>query len=71
MGFTVEDLRATVAELRERGVTFEEYDIPGVETVDGIAQIPGNYPSRGGKGERAVWFHDSEGNLLGIGETIR
>jgi hypothetical protein len=35
--------------------------------VDGIAEIEGNYPSKG-TGERGVWFHDSEGNLLGIGQ---
>jgi hypothetical protein len=56
-----------VAELRSRGVVFEEYDIPGMKTVDGIAEIEGNYPSKG-TGERGVWFHDSEGNLLGIGQ---
>ena len=70
MGFEVEDLDATVAELRRRGVEFEEYDLPGVTTVDGIAEIEGNYPSKG-VGERAVWFRDSEGNLLGIGQPIR
>ena len=36
-----------------------------------VADIKGNYPSKGGIGERAVWFRDSEGNLLGIGEPIR
>jgi catechol 2,3-dioxygenase-like lactoylglutathione lyase family enzyme len=70
MGWEVEDIEATVAELRSRGVVFEEYDFPGFETVDGIAAIEGNYPSKG-TGERAVWFRDSEGNLLGIGEPIR
>jgi catechol 2,3-dioxygenase-like lactoylglutathione lyase family enzyme len=39
-------------------------------TVDGIAEVAGNYPSSG-VGERAAWFRDSEGNLLGIGEPIR
>ena len=48
-------------------MVFEEYDLPGFETVDGIAVIDGNYPSKG-TGERAVWFRDSEGNLLGIGQ---
>jgi catechol 2,3-dioxygenase-like lactoylglutathione lyase family enzyme len=67
MGWEVADIDATVAELRARGVAFEEYDIPGLKTVDGIAEIEGNYPSKG-TGERGVWFHDSEGNLLGIGE---
>ena len=71
MGWEVDDIEATVAELKERGVVFEEYDIPGLEAVDGIASVEGNYPSKGGKGERAVWFKDSEGNLLGIGEPVR
>ena len=69
MGWEVDDIDATVAELRARGVVFEEYDFPGLKTVDGIAEIEGNYPSKG-TGERAVWFHDSEGNLLGIGEPV-
>jgi catechol 2,3-dioxygenase-like lactoylglutathione lyase family enzyme len=71
MGWEVDDIKATVAELRSRGVVFEEYDFPGLKTVDGIAEIEGNYPSKGGVGEHAAWFRDSEGNLLGIGEAIR
>jgi catechol 2,3-dioxygenase-like lactoylglutathione lyase family enzyme len=70
MGWEVEDIDATVAELRARGVVFEEYDLPGLTTVEGIANIEGNYPSKG-VGERGVWFHDSEGNLLGIGQSVR
>jgi catechol 2,3-dioxygenase-like lactoylglutathione lyase family enzyme len=71
MAFDVEDIEATVRQLRERGVAFEEYDLPGLTTVDGIAQVDGNYPSKGGNGERASWFRDSEGNMLGIGQPIR
>lgn len=71
MGWDVDDIEATVAELRERGVVFEEVDLPGLKTVDGIAEVSGNYPSRGGRGERAAWFRDSEGNMFGIGEAIR
>jgi catechol 2,3-dioxygenase-like lactoylglutathione lyase family enzyme len=71
MGFQVEDIEETVRELRKRGVVFEEYDLPGLKTVNGIADIAGNYPSNGGIGERGVWFKDSEGNLLGIGAPIR
>jgi len=41
--------------------------IPGLETVDGIAEIDGNYPSKG-NGERAAWFRDSEGNMLAMGQ---
>jgi catechol 2,3-dioxygenase-like lactoylglutathione lyase family enzyme len=70
MGWEVDDIDATVTELRSRGVTFEEYDLPGLRTVDGIAEIEGNYPSKG-IGERAAWFRDSEGNLLGIGQPLR
>ena len=53
----VEDLAAEVVELRGRGVVFEEYDRPGLRTVDGIAATPVG---------RAAWFKDSEGNVLTI-----
>jgi catechol 2,3-dioxygenase-like lactoylglutathione lyase family enzyme len=71
MAWEVEDLEAVVAELRRRGVVLEAYDLPGLRTADGIAQVAGNYPSKGGIGERAAWFRDSEGNLLGLGQPIR
>ena len=69
MGWEVEDIEATVRELRSCGVVFEEYDMPGLKTVDGIAEIEGNYPSKG-TGERGAWFRDSEGNMLGIGQPV-
>jgi len=53
--WVVEDLEAEVAELRGRGVEFEEYDQPGLRTVDGIAVTPVG---------KAAWFKDSEGNVL-------
>jgi catechol 2,3-dioxygenase-like lactoylglutathione lyase family enzyme len=56
-GWLVGDIRATVAELRERGVTFEEYDVPGLRTEDGVADLGT---------ELAAWFKDSEGNILGL-----
>jgi catechol 2,3-dioxygenase-like lactoylglutathione lyase family enzyme len=71
MAFEVADLKATVTALQARGVTFEEYDLPGLRTMDGIAEVDGNYPSKGGIGELAAWFKDSEGNLLGIGQALR
>jgi catechol 2,3-dioxygenase-like lactoylglutathione lyase family enzyme len=70
MAWEVDDIGATVAELKERGVPFEDVDLPGLRTVDGIAEISGNYPSKGARGERAAWFRDSEGNMLAIGEAI-
>jgi predicted enzyme related to lactoylglutathione lyase len=70
MGWEVDDIEAVVCELRRRGVVFEEVDVPGLRTIDGIADIEGNYPSKG-RGERAAWFRDCEGNLLGIGQPVR
>ena len=70
MGWEVEDIEAAVTALRSRGVVFEEYDLPGLSTVDCIAEIEGNYPSKG-IGERGAWFRDSEGNMLGLGQQIR
>jgi catechol 2,3-dioxygenase-like lactoylglutathione lyase family enzyme len=71
MGWEVEDIEATVEQLRARGVVFEEYDFPGLKTFNGIAEIEGNYPSKGGVGERAAWFRDVDGNLFGIGQLMR
>jgi catechol 2,3-dioxygenase-like lactoylglutathione lyase family enzyme len=61
-GWVVDDLEATVADLRGRGVVFEEYDFPGLRTVDGIARL--------GEVERAAWFKDSEGNILAISQFL-
>jgi hypothetical protein len=69
MAVEVEDLESTVAELRSRGVVFEEYDFAGLSTTDGIAEIEGNYPSKG-SGERGAWFRDSEGNMIGLGQPV-
>lgn len=66
LAFYVDDIEAAVDELRGRGVVFEEYE----GSVNGIMDIEGNYPSKG-RGERAAWFRDSEGNMLGIAETVR
>ncbi|MEV5642956.1 VOC family protein [Streptomyces flaveolus] len=70
MAFEVDDIETVVSELQRRGVVFEEVDAPGFRTRDGIAEIEGNYPSKGARGERGAWFRDSEGNLLGIGEPV-
>lgn len=69
IAFEVDDIEAVVARLRERGVVFEEVDLPGMRTVGGIAYVEGNYPHVG-TGERAAWFRDSEGNLIGLGQPV-
>ncbi|MGW0811843.1 VOC family protein [Streptomyces viridiviolaceus] len=70
MAWEVEDIETVVAELKAHGVVFEEVDMPGLRTKDGIAEIEGNYPSKGARGERGAWFRDSEGNLLGVGQPV-
>lgn len=70
MAWEVDDLDLVVGELRRRGVVFETVDVPGLRTVGGIAEVEGNYPSAGGVGERAAWFRDSEGNVMGIGQPV-
>ena len=70
LAWEVDDLEETIAQLRERGGIFEEYDVPGLETVNGIAEVEENYPSKGDVGEKAAWFKDSEGNLLAIGQAV-
>jgi len=57
----VKDVEAEVAELKARGVTFEEYNLPGLKTVNGIATA-GN--------SKAAWFKDTEGNIMAIIQTI-
>ena len=58
--FRVKDLRGEVAELRKRGVKIEEYDMPGLKTENGIADI--------GFG-LAAWFIDPGKNCVGMIET--
>ncbi|HSS60507.1 MAG TPA: VOC family protein [Candidatus Limnocylindrales bacterium] len=58
MSWTVPDIKAAVAALRARGIAFEQFDVPGLEMVDGIAHSGPN-----------VWtafFKDPDGNLLGL-----
>ena len=60
-GWRVNDLESEMAQLRSRGVTFEEYDMPHVKTTDGVADAPA-------LGVRGAWFSDSEGNILVLSE---
>ncbi|QGN57547.1 VOC family protein [Nostocoides sp. HKS02] len=55
----VSDLRAEIADLEGRGVAFEDYDMPGLTTVDHIAEQGGT---------KAAWFLDPDGNVLCLHE---
>jgi predicted enzyme related to lactoylglutathione lyase len=57
----VTDVEAEVAELKARGVTFEEYDMPGVTMKNSIAT---------GGGAKTAWFKDTEGNILAVSQRL-
>jgi catechol 2,3-dioxygenase-like lactoylglutathione lyase family enzyme len=59
-GWLVDDIDATMKELRANGVKFEDYDMgdQGPTTENGIARDP--------NGGAAAWFTDSEGNVLAL-----
>ncbi len=57
LSFDSPDVVADMRGLRARGVTFEDYDLPGLKTVDGLADF--------GPVKNA-WAKDSEGNILGF-----
>jgi hypothetical protein len=58
--FQVDDLDRVMAELRSRGVTFEEYDLDYLKTVDGVFEY---------QGFRAAWFKDNAGNIVEVGQV--
>lgn len=59
--WAVDDVAAEVAELKARGVVFEEYNMPQFKTVDSIATAGG---------AKTAWFKDSEGNTLAISQRV-
>ncbi len=58
----VDDVEREVADLKARGVRFEEYDMPGLKTKNGIAT---------GGGAKTAWFKDTEGNTLAIVQNLQ
>lgn len=61
MSFRVGDIGAAIADLKSRGVTFADYDLPGLRTTDHVCVLGS---------EKAAWFADPEGNLLCLHEDI-
>ncbi|CAH0123023.1 MULTISPECIES: VOC family protein [unclassified Microbacterium] len=59
LNLVTDDLDRDTTALRTNGVVFHDYDLPGLKTVDGIADLGGL---------RSAWFSDSEGNIIAIGE---
>ena len=56
----VTDIHAELADIRARGVAIEEYDMPGLKTQNGIADIGFAW---------AAWIIDPGKNALGIMQT--
>jgi catechol 2,3-dioxygenase-like lactoylglutathione lyase family enzyme len=59
MTWNTTGIEAAVAELKARGVDFEEYDTPEVKTINGVATLGQS---------KGAWFKDSEGNMLALGQ---
>jgi len=59
MGWETDDLEWEMAELRGRGLVFEDYDFPGLKTENGVATADWG---------KAAWFLDSEGNIVNIAQ---
>ena len=57
--FEVANLEEEMADLRSKQVTFEDYDLPGLRTIQGVATM-GTH--------RAAWFKDPDGNVLCLHE---
>ncbi|MBK9245448.1 MAG: VOC family protein [Burkholderiales bacterium] len=61
LSFAVSDIAAEIAELKGRGVKFEDYDFPDFKTVEHVCVLGS---------EKAAWFRDPEGNILCLHEDI-
>ena len=48
-----------MADLRKRGVVFEDYDLPGLKTVNGVVELDTM---------KGAWFTDTEGNIISLSE---
>jgi predicted enzyme related to lactoylglutathione lyase len=62
VSFAVRDITAAIRELESRGVTFHDYDLPGLKTVEHVCVLGS---------EKAAWFSDPEGNILCLHEDLR
>jgi hypothetical protein len=62
MSFEVTDVVQEVRELEQRGVGFEDYDLPDLKTVDHVCVLGS---------DKAAWFKDPDGNVLCVHETVQ
>jgi catechol 2,3-dioxygenase-like lactoylglutathione lyase family enzyme len=61
ISFRVDDIAASIESLKRKGVAFEDYDFPGLKTVNHVCVLGA---------EKAAWFKDPEGNYLCLHEDL-
>ena len=61
ISFQVGDIAASIESLKRKGVVFEDYDFPGLKTVNHVCVLGA---------EKAAWFKDPEGNYLCLHEDL-
>ena len=61
LSWTVDDIESEVAALQARGVNFEEYDMPSLKTINGVALMGP---------VKIAWMKDTEGNLMSLAQFI-
>ena len=61
LSFKVTDIAAAIRDMESRGVKFEDYDFPGLKTVEHVCVLGS---------EKAAWFLDPEGNILCLHEDV-
>ena len=57
--FEVDDIEAEVRELKDKGIFFEQYDMPGLEKQGDLYVA---------EGMKTTWFKDPDGNILSLFE---
>ena len=60
LNFDVEDIEDEVRSLKEKGISFEHYDLEGLTRKGDIYE---------GEGMRTAWFKDPDGNILSLIEA--
>ena len=58
--FEVDDVEKEVSELKEKGIFFEHYDLPGLQQQGDLYV--------GEEGFKTAWFKDPDGNILSLVE---
>lgn len=61
ISFEVDGIEAMLAALEARGIRFDDYDLPGLKTVDHVCVLGS---------EKAAWFRDPDGNILCLHEPV-